>query len=155
MSEVGTALDHLNTLGNQKEGLCEDMKNGLPEKDWNTEEFFLCPAGRYGWYIRGLKWDRAKQPIFNLPPEHCGQPIIGILSSVFSGNPHTQKIVVPEGIETIGEFCFYDMPKIEDIYLPTTLKQVGYLAFHKVPRVHYSGDLDTSKWGAYEIIRED
>lgn len=40
-----------------------------------------------------------------------------------------RSIVIPEGVEKIGSFCFYRCENLSDINLPRSLKKVGDLVF--------------------------
>lgn len=40
-----------------------------------------------------------------------------------------EEIVLPEGLETIEDYAFYDCANVTNIELPSTLKTIGYMAF--------------------------
>ena len=44
-----------------------------------------------------------------------------------------KSIVIPEGVESIGDYAFYNCPKLEDVVLPSTLRVIGKGAFAKCP----------------------
>lgn len=47
------------------------------------------------------------------------------------------KISIPEGVETIGEYAFYDCPELEEITIPSTVVSIGKGAFANCPKLRY------------------
>jgi hypothetical protein len=58
-------------------------------------------------------------------------------------SPYTTQIV---------DNAFNGCTGVDYIYVPKTVSYVGNGAFRDVPVVYYNGDLDTSNWGAIQII---
>ena len=48
-----------------------------------------------------------------------------------------EEIVVPEGVETIGEYLFYNAKGLKRVTLPSTLKEIATYAFYNVSTVEY------------------
>jgi len=59
-----------------------------------------------------------------------GVPVKAIGEHAFGGHQsNLVKVVIPEGVEKIGEYAFTNAPKLETVILPSTLKTVGRGAF--------------------------
>ena len=52
-----------------------------------------------------------------------------ISSSIFSNCNALSEVIIPEGVETIGDFAFEWCVALEEIALPSTLKNIGIFAF--------------------------
>ena len=44
---------------------------------------------------------------------------------------NTKKVIIPKGLEIIGEASFYEWEKLEEVYLPDSLKEIKPFAFYK------------------------
>ena len=44
---------------------------------------------------------------------------------------NTKKVILPKGLEIIGEASFYEWEKLEEVYLPDSLKEIKPFAFYK------------------------
>ncbi len=64
-----------------------------------------------------------------IPAELGGYPVTAIGNEAFESNYNITSIVIPEGVETIGEYCFYRCDWLEEIRFPSTLRFVGKRAF--------------------------
>ncbi|MBQ7117656.1 MAG: leucine-rich repeat domain-containing protein, partial [Clostridia bacterium] len=66
-----------------------------------------------------------------IPAELGGYPVTAIGNEAFESNYNITSIIIPEGVETIGERCFYWCDWLEKIRFPATLESVGEWAFYR------------------------
>lgn len=52
-----------------------------------------------------------------------------VLTSAFTGNVHLKSVVLPEGLETIGNQAFRATPSLRTVNIPSTLTRLGFQAF--------------------------
>lgn len=58
-----------------------------------------------------------------------GDRVIGIDTQAFSGCTGIRSVVLPEGLENIGELAFDSCERLETVILPSSLRQIGDQAF--------------------------
>lgn len=68
-----------------------------------------------------------------LPAQMESYRIIGIEPGAFEGNETIMSLVIPEGIETIGENCFKGCTQLTDIVMPDSLISIGDGAMDYMP----------------------
>ena len=59
------------------------------------------------------------------------------------GDNTITKVVIPEGVETIGAYAFAHLTALEEVVLPSTLKQIEYYAFYgctNLKKISFSGE---------------
>ena len=54
---------------------------------------------------------------------------------VFTGNKRLKKVVLPEGIENIGDYAFQDCSSLEEINFPHSIVRIGWFAFSKCSKI--------------------
>lgn len=64
-----------------------------------------------------------------IPSTLGGYPVTAIGDYAFEYNYEITSLVIPEGVETIGEYCFCNCDWLEEIWFPSTLEFVGNRAF--------------------------
>lgn len=60
---------------------------------------------------------------------------------MFEDNDIVKEIVVSEGIEYIGDRCFYNCISLESIQLPSTIKQFSFTNCESLKNVNFNGDV--------------
>lgn len=60
-----------------------------------------------------------------------GYPVKEISRSAFSWNEQITEVIIPEGMEVIGDSAFYICENLEKVSLPSTLKMIDVLAFDR------------------------
>ncbi|MGM9683701.1 MAG: leucine-rich repeat protein [Eubacteriales bacterium] len=63
-----------------------------------------------------------------IPSEIDGFKVAGIGESAFSGSELTY-VVIPDGVEIIDWFAFYNSPTLSGITIPASVTSIGYSAF--------------------------
>lgn len=66
---------------------------------------------------------------YTVPAEIGGYKVMGIGDRAFEGAVNITSIVIPEGIESIGEYAFYRCSYFKSLHLPDSLKNIGKGAF--------------------------
>lgn len=64
-----------------------------------------------------------------IPEEIGGYKITEIAGNAFSGCEELENVVLPDGLEKIGDFAFMDCSKLETVVLPESLQEIGEAAF--------------------------
>ena len=64
-----------------------------------------------------------------IPSTLGGYPVTAIDDYAFEYNYNITSVVIPEGVETIGKYCFCNCDWLEEIRFPSTLKYIGNRAF--------------------------
>ncbi|MBQ7005878.1 MAG: leucine-rich repeat domain-containing protein [Clostridia bacterium] len=64
-----------------------------------------------------------------IPSTLGGYPVTAIDDYAFEYNYDITSVVIPEGVETIGKYCFCNCDWLEEIRFPSTLKYIGNRAF--------------------------
>ena len=70
-----------------------------------------------------------------IPATYNGLPVTGIIKSAFEKCAGVTRIVVPEGVEFIGEYAFRSCSELTEISLPNTLNEVSENAFDSCPKL--------------------
>lgn len=64
-------------------------------------------------------------------------------------NIRVEELKISEGVEILGDSCFYGCYKLKEIYLPSTLTKIGNYAFYSIPTlplaIEYNGTVDQFK----------
>ena len=97
----------------------------------------------------GITITSVKKKVGNIiiPQYYNGKRVTELASSLFMGSKKITNLLIPEGVEKIGEGCFLSCPNLREVHLPKSLKQVKSEAFSqckKLKKVYYDGDL--SSW---------
>mgnify|MGYP002523249591 CR=1 FL=1 len=97
----------------------------------------------------GITITSIKKKVGNIiiPQYYNGKRVTELASSLFMGNKKITSLVIPDGVEKIGEGCFLSCPNLREVHLPKSLKTVKSEAFSqckKLKKVYYNGDL--SSW---------
>lgn len=67
-----------------------------------------------------------------IPATLGGVPVTAIDQNAFRDNSSLKTVVLPEGIEVIGDYAFYACTDLVNITLPSSLKTIGERAFFLV-----------------------
>lgn len=67
-------------------------------------------------------------PILEIPLEIEGYTVIG-LEGTFKENQHIEKVVIPDGIEFLGDETFSRCRKLRSIDLPDSIQRFGWKCF--------------------------
>ena len=70
----------------------------------------------------------------NLPDTLDGYPVVAIGERAFEGKELTA-VVLPEGLETIEWFAFYNCASLSEVSLPASLSLIGHAVFDGCPNV--------------------
>ena len=68
-------------------------------------------------------------PILVIPSEIDGQTVTGIAVGGFAGLEDVTTLVLPDTLETIGDFAFENSTKLRGVYIPDSVKTIGDGAF--------------------------
>ena len=72
--------------------------------------------------------------LINVPATLDGYPVFAIGERAFEGKSITA-IVLPEGVESIEWFAFYNCTALADVTLPNSITSIGYAVFDGCPDV--------------------
>lgn len=86
--------------------------------EYNSDGSTLCITGYYG-----------NDEIVVIPSELNGTKVTKIARNAFYSKEGLRKVVIKEGITSIGEMAFRYCSDLKEIELPSTLTQIGDLAF--------------------------
>lgn len=71
-----------------------------------------------------------------IPATFDGAPLRYIDTHAFGGHESSLvKVIIPEGVEVIGDYAFANAPELKTVKLPTTLKKIGRGAFSNCARL--------------------
>ena len=112
-----------------KEGVCGEnltfdlqYKKGPPEIcDDAMLRYYLVDGSYYevsGIYNSGF-------PEVVIPSEMCGIPVKGIRKNAFREYQYLVSVVIPESVEYIGDYAFYNCPKLKTVLLPESEITIG------------------------------
>ena len=65
-------------------------------------------------------------------------------------NKTIDTIIIPEGVTTLGNYCFYNCKAI-NIVIPNTVTKISSNTFYNAPHITYNGTATGSPWGALAI----
>lgn len=54
-------------------------------------------------------------------------------TGAFVGCTNLKKIVLPNGLTSIGQYTFYNLPNLEEVIIPSTVTSIGRGAFYNIP----------------------
>ena len=92
-----------------------------------------------------------------IPAFYNGLPVTEIGASAFDGEENgackkITSVLLPEGIEKIGAYAFYECNALTSLTLPKTLRRIDFWVFGgcgKLKTVYYTGNLED--WEKIEI----
>ena len=89
-----------------------------------------------------------------IPSEYNGKPVTAIEESGFAINRARglKRIVIPEGVESIGENAFYNLNTLESVALPDSLIEMGMYAFagcNSLQDIEFGSGLSVIPVGAF------
>lgn len=67
--------------------------------------------------------------LVQIPATLDGYPVKKIGERAFEGNVALAAVIVPEGVECVDWFAFYDCASLLDITLPASVKSIGHAVF--------------------------
>ncbi len=92
-----------------------------------------------------------------VPPTYNGKPVIGIMAKDdhYSLFPKVKTVTLPENLQFIEEFAFYDCYNLTSVTLPSTLKYIGRMAFYECSKLIALSFRGTeAQWNAIEKVYE-
>lgn len=95
---------------------CEEMNEGLNYK--KTED------GKGYTVVKYI----GDEKVVKIPEEYKGLPVVAIDAYAFSGRDRLETIYIPESVEDIGEYAFFQCNKLLDATIPG-VKSLGDKAF--------------------------
>ena len=72
--------------------------------------------------------------LVSIPATLDGHPVIAIGERAFEGQ-NVAAVVLPESLESIGWFAFYNCASLMDVTIPATVTSIGYAVFDGCPNV--------------------
>ena len=72
--------------------------------------------------------------LVTVPPLLDGYPVVGIGERAFEGKP-VAAVVLPDGLEAVGWFAFYNCDALLSITIPASVTSIGYAVFDGCPHV--------------------
>ena len=76
-------------------------------------------------------------------PEEIEYDDSSLTKQWFIGDDTITKVIIPEGVETIGAYAFANLTALEEVVLPSTLFHIDYGAFYgceKLEKITFSGE---------------
>lgn len=67
----------------------------------------------------------------------------------------TGDLVIPSSVTSIGISAFQNCKGLTSITIPNSVTEIGSGAFSMVETVYYNGDLESSEWGAGQVLSYD
>ena len=92
----------------------------IPAANENAYEYEDTPKG-----IRLLRYIDFDEAVIAVPDSVGGRRVTEIGNHAFKGCVGIEKIILPEGIETLGNGVFLNCKELREIILPGTLKRIG------------------------------
>ncbi len=92
-----------------------------------------------------------------VPKEYRGKPVRVIASGAFEDCKTLEKIVIPEGIVSVGASAFRGCRELEEIILPSTVESVGERAFFgciNLDKAYIPGGVKRIESGTFVRCRE-
>ena len=94
-----------------------------------NEELFEFKKTKGGYILTRFK-DTPTVTEITTPPEHNGQPVVGIGSRAFNCSRFLKKITISEGVRRIGSNAFAVCTSLRSISLPASLEVIEVYAFY-------------------------
>ena len=102
--------------------------------------------------LKELDLSGAKTPSNIIPDEALGYEFHGVGGSYAKSNSNLKKIILPEGIISIGEFAFGGIDSLTVINIPSTVRQIKKHAFARtnIEHVHIPAEVTIIERAAFE-----
>ena len=81
-----------------------------------------------------------------IPTSYAGKKVTAIVDNGFSELKNLKKIILPDGLQTIGENAFYNCTSLESISIPSSVESIGDDAFTNCNSLTGVNITDISKW---------
>ncbi len=106
-----------------------DEPETQPEGAKETQGLYFVPMpnGEEGYALGSI--GEATDTQIVIPATYEGLPVKAILEMAFVDCNQITRVVIPEGIVSIGEYAFLDCTLLEQVELPSTLKEIGSATF--------------------------
>ncbi len=115
----------------QKPGGDGEMRTDAPE------EQELYTRSYYTYYLKNgyaiITAYHGKDESVAVPAAVDGHVVIGLADRAFAGSS-VRSVTLPETIESIGWFTFYECKSLERVILPSKLSSIGYASFDGCPQ---------------------
>lgn len=124
---VITAQEIIPAVGhNYESGIC----SACDDVELTDNKYFTFTLLSDGGYSIGASAELKNSTLkgVKFPAVYNEQPVVSVAVDGFDGCQFT-KLVVPEGIISLGESCFGNCDKLTSVFLPTTLTEVSALVF--------------------------
>lgn len=63
--------------------------------------------------------------VLHIPSTYNGSPVVSLGNQAFRDCNTLVEVVIPEGITTIGEFCFYMLDNLKKVYIPASVTVIN------------------------------
>lgn len=80
----------------------------------------------------GIKIYRFNENIENIiiPEQIDGKKVVELSANLFADRQELKSVVIPEGVEVIGDYVFYNCPNLKTVILPESLKEIDQAVFN-------------------------
>ena len=105
--------DNVTTIGTKAFAWCTQLQVAILEGPFDTDE-----SGVEIFMETGLSY-------IKIP---AGQKVLP--AGFLRANPNLATVILPDGLEVIGENCFFSCNAIRDLYIPDSVKRIEWAAFY-------------------------
>ena len=101
--------------------------SGLPTPAPQSELKFELNENGEGYYVAGIGTYEDSQ--VDIPEEYKGLPVTAIAEDAFYGNSNIERVNIPEGVVSIGNYAFENCSNLERVYIPESMEYISTSAF--------------------------
>lgn len=65
-----------------------------------------------------------------IPDQIDGKKVVELSANLFSDRQELKTVVIPEGVEVLGDYVFYNCPNLKTVILPESLREIGQAVFN-------------------------
>ena len=98
----------------------------------NTDITPKPPVTEYVEVEGGIKIYSFNENIENIiiPEQIDGKKVVELSANLFCDRQELKTVIIPEGVEVIGDYVFYNCPNLKTVILPESLKEIGQAVFN-------------------------